>query len=199
MFSRKTKAPTPEPVRAPVPPGPTRKWSNLDAGYQPISMDVKALTYTVKPRVAESGLPCGKCTFQAVCSTPGFQGVLVLGELESYEKSDDFPGMLVDLWKKAPAEPNGFANLVPRDPNAFDGSFFSFTLFCTPPAFFSVIDVLSKGISSNRQQVRINAHLVHPDHFKQPNYWDVDWRADTLQVYVWDVVDSVTLDGYVWQ
>jgi hypothetical protein len=194
MFSRKNKPAAP----VSVPTGPTRKWSNLDSKYQPISMDVKQFEYTVKPRIKCDGLPSGKCGFQGICRTKGFEGVLVLGELNSCE-ANDLPRGLVDYWKNVPELIDGYANLVNSDPKEFYHSFFSFTLYCREPSFFSIIDMFSRGISSARNGVQLNAHLLHPDHFGQANYWDTDWRTHTWQVMFWEAVDGAVADGYISQ
>lgn len=178
------------------PTGPARKWANLDAKYQPISMDVKEFEYTVKPRIQHEGLPRAKCTFQGISRTPGFEGLLVLGDLESRD-SDDMPRGLVHHWKNVPELIDGYAYLVNADSKGIDEAFFSIALFCRPSAFFSIIDMFSRGVSSARKGAQLNADLIHPDHFGLANYWDTEWATQTWQVAFWEVTDSVVADGYI--
>ena len=95
---------------------------------------------------------------------------------------------------------DGYARLVAGiRKDDLDGSFFSVGLYCRESAFYSVIDVFYRGITSAQNNLRLSAHLIHPDHFGQKNYWDTEWIADTWQVAFWEASDSFAIDGYIVQ
>src|ERR1700722_8617325 len=188
MFSRKVKALKP----AVAPTRPTRRWPRPDAKSQSLVMDVKEFEYTIRPRMNCDAAVDGTCKFQALSRTPGFEGVLVLGELETRDSAGNRPGAFTDYWKAVPEVIDGCASLVNADAENFHQSFFSITWFARRYAFASIIEAFSRGIALTRNGVSLDVHLVHPDHYGKTNYWDTDWRQDTWQLMFPDVTTRAT-------
>jgi hypothetical protein len=190
MFSRKNKATAPA-----VPAAPTYAWSRLTSMRQHLEIDVKEFHCTVSPRLRDQDGARTSCTFQGLIRSPGFEGMLALGEVESCRPQDE-SRMLTDHWKNMPDNVDGYAFLSSGPDKVMHGAVFGVTLFCKPSVVREVVDIFSRGINSPHGAARLQFHISHPDFCGQENYWDTAWRDHWWQVEFWDVHYGAIAEGY---
>jgi hypothetical protein len=184
MFFGKPKQPT----TGAASPVPSLAWDEPGRLRQSMRLAVSGWNFTASPMLqARAGMQFG-FDFEGTVGNGAMRGLTYLGSIEVLNDPPEPPRMLMDRWSKVPEVVEGHGELLERTDPSFPDTF-SLTLYCTQAALDWVYRAFVNGLHSRHGGLALDLTLACPNN-KGGDFWDADWRKETLQVLTWRVVSN---------